>query len=45
MTTGGGGGGEGGGGAGREGTKGLHLKEPQSTAGRERNALHCPAER
>lgn len=33
-------GGEGGGGGGKEGTKGLHLKELQST-GRDKNDLHC----
>lgn len=36
MTT----GGDGGGGGGREGTKGAHRKEPQST-GLDRNDLHC----
>ncbi|CBI28098.3 unnamed protein product, partial [Vitis vinifera] len=33
----------GGGGVGKEGTKGEHLKELQST-GRDKNELHCPAD-
>ncbi|KAJ6673693.1 hypothetical protein OIU85_012680 [Salix viminalis] len=38
-----GGGGEGGGGGGKDGTKGAHLKELQST-GLDKNALHCAAD-
>lgn len=36
-------GGDGGGGGGKDGTKGEHLKELQST-GRDKNDLHCAAD-